>query len=174
MAKTTTKTTAKKSSKAKSTSAKSTTTKAKSKTTTKPKKAATAKKTTAKSKKKAASAPVKVLNETGNRKTSDRREKAEPVVAERRKSVRRRRQIDPTTCERDYTDQEIQFMHAMDEYKQLSGRMFPTCSEILEVLKKIGYRQIADVQVVYDPNADQATDDQDAEDGSEFASESCV
>ena len=109
-----------------------------------------------------------------SRRGADRRQVDTPVAVERRKPVRRRRQIDPTTCERDYTDQEIQFMHAMDEYKQLSGRMFPTCSEILEVLNKLGYRQIADVQVVYDPNADQATADDDNEDGSDFQSESCV
>ena len=170
MAKTTTKKTATKKAAAKKTTAKSSTSKstrakAKSKVTTK-------KKTAAKSKKKAAE-PVEVLNETGNRKVSDRRQKSEPVVAERRKSVRRRRQIDPTTCERDYSEQEIQFMHAMDEYKQLSGRMFPTCSEILEVLNKLGYRQIADAQVVYDPNATQA-EAHDAGEESEFESESCV
>ena len=180
MAKTATKTTNKKSTKTNTTAAKSTTTKAKVKVTpkakvttkAKAKKTTATKKTTAKSKK-AVAAPAEVLNETGNRKGADRRQKTEPVAVERRKPVRRRRQIDPTTCERDYTDQEIQFMHAMDEYKQLSGRMFPTCSEILEVLTKLGYRQIADVQVVYDPNADQASAGDD-EDGSEFASESCV
>jgi hypothetical protein len=30
-------------------------------------------------------------------------------------------------------------MHALDEYKRANGRMFPTCSEILEVLLKLGY-----------------------------------
>lgn len=76
----------------------------------------------------------------------DRRVANVPVAIERRKlerrvKVSRRRQIDPTTCERDYTPEEIQFMTAMDEYKRLSGRMFPTCSEILEVLKKLGYER---------------------------------
>jgi hypothetical protein len=51
----------------------------------------------------------------------------------------RRRQIDPTTCERDYNGEEIQFMHALDDYKRSSGRMFPTCSEILEVIRSLGY-----------------------------------
>jgi hypothetical protein len=59
-------------------------------------------------------------------------------VAERR-STHRRRQIDPTTCERDYSDEEIQFMRAIDDYKRASGRMFPTCSEILEVIRALGY-----------------------------------
>jgi hypothetical protein len=62
-------------------------------------------------------------------------------VIERRAKVNRRRQIDPTTCERDYTDAEIEFMHAMDSYKRSSGRMFPTCSEVLEVLRGLGYEK---------------------------------
>lgn len=60
---------------------------------------------------------------------------------ERRKKVQRRRQIDPTTCERDYTIEEVEFMNALDEYKRNSGRMFPTCSEILEVLRGLGYEK---------------------------------
>ena len=94
----------------------------------------------------------KVLNETGNRKSADRRQESLQVSTDRRKG-HRRRQIDPTTCEREYTDQEIEFMHALDEYKRLSGRMFPTCSEILEVLHKMGYRQVAETQDIYNPNA---------------------
>lgn len=87
---------------------------------------------------------LSTLNETGRRKNS------EPVANDRRKN-HRRRQIDPTTCEREYSDAEIEFMHALDEYKRLSGRMFPTCSEILEVLLKMGYRQVADAQDLYNP-----------------------
>ena len=60
---------------------------------------------------------------------------------ERRVKVSRRRQIDPTTCERDYTPEEIEFMSALDDYKRRSGRMFPTCSEILEVIRAIGYEK---------------------------------
>ena len=61
-------------------------------------------------------------------------------VAPRRK-VERRRQIDPTTCERDYTTDEIEFMRAMDEYKRKAGRQFPTWSEVLEVVKSMGYKR---------------------------------
>jgi hypothetical protein len=62
-----------------------------------------------------------------------------PPQLERRKKVNRRRQIDPTTCERDYTDDEVEFMNALDDYKRRSGRMFPTCSEVLEVVRELGY-----------------------------------
>src|SRR5438552_8402227 len=79
-----------------------------------------------------------------DRRRDDRRKEQAPVVAERRQQprrekVQRRRQIDPTTCERDYNDEEIVFMQALDAYKRASGRMFPTCSEILEVIRSLGY-----------------------------------
>lgn len=54
----------------------------------------------------------------------------------------RRRLIDPTTCERDYGPEELEFMQALDRYKQTSGRVFPTCSEVLEVLRSLGYRRV--------------------------------
>lgn len=58
-----------------------------------------------------------------------------------RRKVERRRQIDPTTCERDYTPDEIEFMRAMDEYKRRAGRQFPTWSEVLEVVRGLGYKR---------------------------------
>jgi len=64
------------------------------------------------------------------------------VVNQRK--VERRRQIDPTTCERDYSDPEVDFMKAMDDYKRRSGRQFPTWSEVLEVLHSMGYRKVAE------------------------------
>ena len=53
----------------------------------------------------------------------------------------KRKQIDPTTCERDYTSDELEFMQALDRYKQSNGRKFPTCSEILEVVRSLGYQR---------------------------------
>jgi hypothetical protein len=82
---------------------------------------------------------------TLDRRTKDRRTQAKTtapkVNIERREKVNRRRQIDPTTCERDYSPEEVEFMHAMDAYKRSSGRMFPTCSEVLEVIRSLGYEK---------------------------------
>ena len=47
----------------------------------------------------------------------------------------------PTTCEKDYSDEEIIFMKAMDQYKRSNRRPFPTWSEVLEVLRSLGYRK---------------------------------
>lgn len=62
-------------------------------------------------------------------------------AAAARKSSKRRRFVDPTTCERDYNAAEMEFMLAMNAYKQSSGRMFPTWSEVLEVLLSLGYEK---------------------------------
>jgi hypothetical protein len=91
------------------------------------------------------------------RKSSERRKQQVPVAKEQRKSERRkvprRRQIDPTTCERDYTNDEIEFMHALDEYKRANGRMFPTCSEILEVVRALGYVKVGGSTAVAETKA---------------------
>jgi hypothetical protein len=64
-------------------------------------------------------------------------------AAKSRNASGRRRLIDPTTCERDYSSAELEFMQAMHEYKQRSCRHFPTWSEVLEVLQGLGYRKQA-------------------------------
>lgn len=96
---------------------------------------------------------------------SERRKECVPVAVERRKlerreKVNRRRQIDPTTCERDYSIDEVEFMNAMDQYKRKSGRMFPTCSEILEVIRNLGYSkpgQLPPSAEPFNPDAASAT-----------------
>ncbi len=67
-----------------------------------------------------------------------------PAPHPARRKKERRRQIDPTTCERDYNNEEINFMRALDDYKRTSGRMFPTCSEILEVVMSLGYVKLTE------------------------------
>jgi hypothetical protein len=95
-------------------------------------------------------------NKSGRRAAEERRKQSVPVVLERRQGerrvkVQRRRQIDPTTCERDYNDEEILFMQAMDAYKRTSGRMFPTCSEILEVIRDLGYVRVTSTEPIATP-----------------------
>ena len=79
------------------------------------------------------------------RRTRERRramnEDTVPPKIERR-TVERRKEIDPTTCERDYSADDVDFMNAMDEYKRIAGRTFPTWSEVLEVVRAIGYERV--------------------------------
>src|SRR6266550_764086 len=89
-----------------------------------------------------------------DRRGNERRKRSIPVAIERRSGKdrrdqgERRRQIDPTTCERDYSNEEIEFMRAMDQYKRENRRPFPTWSEVLEVLRALGYRRTAEATIL--------------------------
>jgi hypothetical protein len=86
---------------------------------------------------------VTIERRRNKRRDEEQEESAPAPTLERRAKVQRRRQIDPTTCERDYSIDEVEFMNAMDEYKRKSGRMFPTCSEVLEVIRALGYVRLS-------------------------------
>jgi hypothetical protein len=73
--------------------------------------------------------------------TNKARQARASQAAVKRNQSGRRRLVDPTTTERDYSAAETEFMLAMQEYKKSSGRMFPTWSEVLEVLQSLGYQK---------------------------------
>ena len=86
--------------------------------------------------------PSPPLPENDGKEWTDRRATAQALrAATARNASGRRRFVDPTTCDRDYTIAEREFMQAMQDYKQRSGRMFPTWSEVLEVLRELGYEK---------------------------------
>lgn len=55
----------------------------------------------------------------------------------------RRRRVDPTTFEKQYTEEEIEFMNAIQDYKNRSGKMFPSHGDVLKVALRLGYRKPA-------------------------------
>jgi hypothetical protein len=57
----------------------------------------------------------------------------------------RRRRIDPTTFEKQYTGDEMEFMNAMQEFKMRSGKAFPSYGEVLGVARKLGYLKTDEV-----------------------------
>ena len=74
------------------------------------------------------------------RREAGRGERPITVAEERRndgvrpgQGGQRRRRVNPTTCERNYNNEEIDFMKAMDQYRRDNRRPFPTWSETLEV-----------------------------------------
>ena len=44
------------------------------------------------------------------------------------------------------SDEQYEFLMAIDEYKRTNTRPFPTWTEILEVIKALGYRKVAEPQ----------------------------
>jgi hypothetical protein len=64
----------------------------------------------------------------------------EPVRRERRARKERRKRIDPTTFEKQYTEDELEFMNAMQRFKERTGKAFPTHGEVIRVAISLGYR----------------------------------
>lgn len=71
-----------------------------------------------------------------------RRQEQACRAATARNASGRRRIADPSICENDNSENEMELMRAMQRYHQTSGRMFPTWSEVLEVLKSLGYEKV--------------------------------
>ena len=66
------------------------------------------------------------------------------AAGERRAKKERRRRIDPTTFEKQYSDEEMEFMNAMQRFKELSGKSFPSFGDVLKVAVGLGYRKVVE------------------------------
>ncbi len=86
-------------------------------------------------------------------KAKDRRKKRRRVAEavnrrlglDRRRGPGRRRSEDRKAAEEgQMTDEQFEFIMAIDEYKKLNNRPFPTWTEILEIVKALGYRKVAE------------------------------
>lgn len=63
---------------------------------------------------------------------------------ERRRGPGRRRSDSRRSAEEgELTDEQFEFVLAIDEYKRVNRRPFPTWTEVLEVIKYLGYRKVA-------------------------------
>jgi hypothetical protein len=65
---------------------------------------------------------------------------------ERRRGPGRRRSDSRRSAEEgELNDEQFAFVMAMDEYKRANKRPFPSWTEVLEVIKYLGYRKVAQV-----------------------------
>ncbi len=69
-----------------------------------------------------------------DRRRSPGRRKSDLEISEHRKVERR-------INEYPMTDEELEFIRAVNDYKQQYNKPFPTWSEILHILKSMGYRK---------------------------------
>ena len=64
---------------------------------------------------------------------------------ERRRGPGKRRSDERKSAEEGHmTAEQFKFLMAIDEYKKINSRPFPTWTEVLEVIKAIGYRKVAE------------------------------
>ena len=84
---------------------------------------------------------------TAERRSNDRRASATDRRSDldRRRGPGRRRSEDRKAAEEgQMTDEQFEFIKAIDEYKKLNSRPFPSWTEILELIKTLGYRKVAE------------------------------
>ncbi|MHC4068421.1 MAG: hypothetical protein ACYS18_04335 [Planctomycetota bacterium] len=66
---------------------------------------------------------------------------------DRRRGPGKRRSSDRKSAEEGHmSDEQFEFLMALDEYKRKNTRPFPTWTEVLEVIKALGYRKVAEPQ----------------------------
>ena len=66
---------------------------------------------------------------------------------DRRRGPGKRRSDERKSAEEgEMSDEQFEFLMAIDEYKRKNARPFPTWTEVLEVIKALGYRKVADPQ----------------------------
>jgi hypothetical protein len=97
--------------------------------------------------------PVECTAEADRRTGPDRRggqDRRQSVVdrrlgLDRRRGPGRRRGDDRKNAEEgQMSDEQFEFLMAIDEYKKKNTRPFPTWTEVLEVIKALGYRKVAE------------------------------
>lgn len=64
---------------------------------------------------------------------------------DRRRGPGRRRTDERRAAEEgEMTDEQFEFIMALNEYKAVNKRPFPTWTEVLDVIKALGYRKVAE------------------------------
>jgi hypothetical protein len=91
----------------------------------------------------AATAPA----QTERRRGPDRRSKTErrSQFDRRRGPGRRRTDYRRAAEEGHMNEEQLEFLKAMDEYKRVNSRPFPTWTEVLDVVLYLGYRKVAPI-----------------------------
>lgn len=83
-----------------------------------------------------------------DRRTDGRGEKSDRRGGlDRRRGPGIRRSEDRRSAEEgEMTPEQFEFLQAVNEYKQVNHRPFPTWTEVLDITKALGYRKVAEQQ----------------------------
>lgn len=82
-----------------------------------------------------------------NEEIEDRRENVvdRRLGLDRRRGPGRRLSEERKSAEQGYmSDEQYEFLMAIQEYKRVNNKSFPTWTEVLEVIKALGYRKVAE------------------------------
>jgi hypothetical protein len=80
---------------------------------------------------------------TGQERRIARADRRENTGLERRRGPGRRRSDDRKAAEEgEMTNEQFEFCMAIETYKKVNRKMFPTWTEVLEVMRQLGYRKV--------------------------------
>jgi len=93
-----------------------------------------------------AGTPSRKEQQDEERRQNERRDVVERRIGlDRRRGPGRRRTDERRAAEEgEMTDEQFEFLMAMNEYKRVNSRPFPTWTEVLDVMKALGYRKVAE------------------------------
>jgi len=101
-----------------------------------------------------------------DRRTGLERRVPEPTNLERRRGPGRRRTDFMRAAEEgEMTQEQFMFVMAIDSFKRVNGLTFPTWTEILEVIRKLGYRKIMSSELNLGSRVEDWTERPDAPSG---------
>ena len=92
------------------------------------------------------------MREENSKERRDKQNRRSSVVdrrlgLDRRRGPGRRLTDDRKSAEEgQMSEEQFAFLMAIDEYKKKNARPFPTWTEVLEVIKALGYRKVAEPQ----------------------------
>lgn len=84
---------------------------------------------------------------TDRRRGEDRRDSAvdRRLGLDRRRGPGRRRSDSRRSAEEgEMTDEQFEFIMAIDKYKRVNNRPFPSWTEVLDIIRALGYRKVAE------------------------------
>ena len=82
--------------------------------------------------------PIVVHTPPGHRKAAANRKKALTLA------------VSTLSPGSEFTDEELQFLQALQHFKKENRRYFPTFTEVLAVARQLGYRRVAPAEPPYD------------------------
>jgi len=116
--------------------------------------------------------PPNPLSVVDRRTGSDRRDQAtaDTNLERRRGPGRRRTDFLRAAEEGEMTAEQMLFIQAIDTFKRVNGKTFPTWTDVLEVIRKLGYRKTMPSELNMDATGEDWTEPATAASGVDYCS----
>ena len=109
--------------------------------------------------------PLSVLDRRSGVDRRDLQEASETNLERRRGPGRRRTDFLRAAEEGEMSAEQFLFIQAIDAFKRVNGKTFPTWTDVLEVVRKLGYRKTMPTELNLSSDCKDWTEPADAESG---------